>query len=561
MAEVLQYLIRVRGGRQGKREADQTAEGFDNIAAAANRAQVAVGAQGLTSTLNNVSGRLKLAVGAAALFGPALISVGASASAAAAGGAAVAGGGIGALSTGLLGFGLIAKGATDDIKKVRTALDQYHMVVAQHGRYSLEAYRAERTLFAAVKENGGRQVLQAARNIDALGKSWRRATVGARASVFGTLNDAIGAARRLIPTFARETTRNAFVIRQVLRTAFTALSGREMQGNIEAFSAAFRRMAGPIGRGITNLFLVLGRIMRAALPYAISTARWFERLTMSWRRGTRDGGRVSDTIRMLVGHFKAWWGLIKAVGYVLGGLFTTSQAQGKGLVESLTGVLTKFGDWMRTAEGQKRMRQWFTDSARAVRDVATALAQLAVAAYPIIMFISRHLKTIVTLWLGWKAAMFGTRAALGTIRLVEWFTSAEGGFARLRTTMRTMPWGSMGSIAGRAFGAAMVTMAVKQLTGWNWRRTVQNLAGGLFGAGGQPDLKSYKPPPGAPPFKPDSGPLRLQPGVLPTDTGKRSAVKPLSRKGGAPDINVKIGNDQLAKILGSTIDEAMARNG
>jgi hypothetical protein len=47
----------------------------------------------------------------------------------------------------------------------------------------------------------------------------------------------------------------------------------------------------------------------------------------------------------------------------------------------------------------------------------------------------------------------------------------------------------------------------------------------------------------------------------PTNTGKQSNVKPLSRKGQAPNITVKIGNDELAKILGATIDEAMARNG
>lgn len=585
MADVLQYIIRVRGGRQGKREADQTAEGFDNLAAAAARAQAAVGGAGLASSLNNVSGRLRLAVAGAALFGPALIAVGASASAAAAGGAAVAGGGLTALATGLAGFGIIAGQATGDLKKVRTALDQYHMVVAQHGRYSLEAYRAERTLFAAVGQNGGRQVLQTARAISALGTAWRRATTGARANVFGVITDAIGGARRLLPTFARETTRNSSVIRQALSTAFRSLSGGEIQRNITSFSHTFRTMAGPLTRGFVNIFIVLGRIFRSASPYATALARSFESWTQSWRRGTADGAAVGGVIEMLVSNTKSWWGLIKAVGYVLGGLFTNSVASGQSLVDSLTGVLTTFGDWMRTAEGQQKVRQWFRDSANAVRDVGNFIVDLSTTLYPFLMFVTRHLKTIVALWLGWKGAVLAVRTAIFLLNAALLISQARvAGFGA----------GMAAMLAQSAAGASMAPVAAALAGGLALALPAALIAAGIAGivmaallphtapgtdrsARTRNTLDATKPhgprvPPGTSWFErthpetPKNDPARR--GDLVPDApglnglfGRKAdtSATPIPSKRSNRPININIGRTRLATVLSKEIDEAVAK--
>jgi hypothetical protein len=121
VAELLEYLIRVRGGAQGKREADQAAEGFDNLAGAATRAKIA--SAGTVPSVNQLSGRLQI-LGAAAVFaGPSLIALGSSAGAAAAGGAAVAGGGVAALTVGLAGSSAWRRRRSRTQKKVKTAFD------------------------------------------------------------------------------------------------------------------------------------------------------------------------------------------------------------------------------------------------------------------------------------------------------------------------------------------------------------------------------------------------------------------------------------------------------
>jgi hypothetical protein len=91
----------------------------------------------------------------------------------------------------------------------------------------------------------------------------------------------------------------------------------------------------------------------------IKTAKAFERMTMSWRRGTRDGGKVKNTVDDLVGNFKAWWGLIKAVGRTLGIVFAATHDNGRDLVLQITGVVNKFNDWLQMFKDTGQFDRWY----------------------------------------------------------------------------------------------------------------------------------------------------------------------------------------------------------
>jgi hypothetical protein len=403
VAELLEYLIRVRGGAQGKREADQAAEGFDNLAGAATRAKVA--SAGTVPSVNQLSGRLQI-LGAAAVFaGPSLIALGSSAGAAAAGGAAVAGGGVAALTVGLAGFVGVAAQAKSNAKAVKTAFDAAALATQQYGKGSDQARTANEKLNAVVAQNGGPQVLKAIRGVNALGKSWTGLTRVARGNVFGTVNDGIAAARRLLPGFAKDTNRNSGVIRTALGHAFDALSGREMQQRLAVFSNVFRRIAGPLVRGFVDGFMAVGRILQSTGPYVIRVAAGFERVAHSWRVSTSDGRGLSNTMQMLVGHTRAWWGLAKALGGLLVSVFRGSQGEGKRLVDTLTNGVRRLAAWVdagrKTGALQgmfKRFGDAFVAVAKAAVPVAAVIGILANALIPALTSGAGGLQGVLGLW-------------------------------------------------------------------------------------------------------------------------------------------------------------------
>lgn len=176
--ELIEYLIQVRGGREGKREADEAAKGFEHLREASAAAQIESVTLGMG--LNSVSGRLKLATTAALFLGPALLSVGMSAGAALVGGGVVAGGGLMALIVGMSGFVLIGKSVVAGTKNVSTALDAYHVSVAATGRYSDQSMKALQHLDAVVATSGGPKVLAAVRAWSSLKDTFHTLTASAR---------------------------------------------------------------------------------------------------------------------------------------------------------------------------------------------------------------------------------------------------------------------------------------------------------------------------------------------------------------------------------------------
>jgi hypothetical protein len=291
---------------------------------------------------------------------PALISVGSSAAAAAIGGGAVAGGGIASLIFGLVTLGTVAKKASDQISKIQKAQDAYTLAVQQFGKGSAEAARSAGHLYAVIQTQGGKPVWEAQRALAKLKKTWGDLTLGARFQMFRTLTEGAKSFQRVIPTIATETNKMARSLHSSLTQAFAAISGPESQGIFKTLGETFRGMSGPAIRGFTNLWFVLGRIFKAVSPWVIRTAKAFEHMTMSWRRGTRDGGKVKNTVDDLVGNFKAWWGLIKAVGRTLGIVFSATHDKGRDLVLRVTALVNKFNDWLQMFKDTGQFDRWYS---------------------------------------------------------------------------------------------------------------------------------------------------------------------------------------------------------
>lgn len=372
--DVLEYLIRVRGGDQADRETDKASRGFERLRREVVETKIATGSLGFG--LNNVSARLRTAGVAAVFAAPAILAVGSSAGAAAIGGGAVAGGGVAGLVVGLSGLMVVGKRVADGFSDVSSALDAYHLSVAQSGRGSKEAANALSHLFAVVGQSGGSPVLALVREVDALGSSWDSSTRMARTALLGTYADAIKGATRLMPTFARETNASALVVRNDLGVAIRQLSGQEVRSGISDLSNTFRIMFGPLTRGGTDLFIVLLRWIRTTSPYVEDGAVAFERWAHGLRSSSGDSYKLSTTMGMLVSNTRSWWGLVKAVGSTIAIVFGASVKDGQRQVDSLTLTVLKFNEWLTAAEKSG-------DVTRYIHEGAVAFDALATAAVPV----------------------------------------------------------------------------------------------------------------------------------------------------------------------------------
>jgi hypothetical protein len=405
--EILSYLIDVRGGRAGKDEAEQAAKGFDHLARSVSDADREAGrfidtqgrmreangqlVKGLARSAGSArtsGGQFKLmgarllaanvymlaaAATAAVTLGPSLLAVGASAGAAALGGGILGGAGIAGLVTALGGVGIIAGTVIGQLDKVKTAQEQLNLAVAQYGEASDEATNARIRFNAIVDANGGKATLTLLERINALTERWAKLTERARRSVGRAFGAGLGLAERLLPTVAGVTNRGASALAGAAASTGRQLGGREMRGNIEAFGRAGTATIRPLAQGLTDLFFALLRLLRPALPYVVKAAEAFQSWAHSLRAASSDGPKLTGFVGMLLGHLRSWWELAKALIRTVGILFGGSQEAGKGLVDSLTGIVDKFNEWLQSARDSGQLTTFFKRAADVVRIFALTL--------------------------------------------------------------------------------------------------------------------------------------------------------------------------------------------
>lgn len=381
--ETLSILVRLRNARQAAAEARLVAEGVDEIGDAADRTNRRT--RRLTSitdnfglTLNNVSGRLKLAVVAGSTLWPVMVALGSSLAGAAAGAALLGATGLGIAAVGIGAMGVVAKQAFGELDKLRSAQDSYNLAVEQFGRYSDEAIRAQDKL-NAVMRLAGPETVRLAREVDSLSGRFRELTSPARRNLLLGLVDGLRTMRRLLPTITDETNATAASLRRDLQPAFRDLSGPAVQGGIRALFTNFRLMAGPAVQGAVDLLIVFLRIARQAGPWVVQGAEAFA----GWARGLRDSsanaGALGRFVDNLVGHTRAWWGLTKALFGLLVSLFRASGHEGAGLVQTMTDGINRLSAWIDRAREAGSAGDFFRRFVRFAVQLATVIGVVAVA--------------------------------------------------------------------------------------------------------------------------------------------------------------------------------------
>ncbi len=128
----------------------------------------------------------------------------------------------------------------------------------------------------------------------------------------------------------------------------------------------------PVIDGLSDLFGSLTNIASIGSEFLPGLSGSFADTMKEFRAWTEsDEGEnsIRNFMQKSIDALKEVKDLFIEVGRVVGGLFTTSDESGKSMVQSLTDTMREFADWMRTAEGQEKMKQFWEDVRHTVTDI------------------------------------------------------------------------------------------------------------------------------------------------------------------------------------------------
>lgn len=405
-----------------ERKADQVKR---KIAEDAALSAIGGGGRGAAGVLSSVPGSIGPlspgAVGgvtAAAPFVAAgaggLTSIAGSAGAGLLGAGALGVGGLGILATGLGSILAVAKPAVEGLTEVAAATEKLQKAQENYGPHSKQAQQAQQNLNTIVKEApAGTQA--AAEGIKQLAEAWEPLAKPAQAVFFKIVGEGLGVLKTLLPTVASIAKSSLQAIDTGLKPVFAGLSSPAFRQVLLELGRAFAKLAPPLIGAFANIFQALANIAVAAAPFVVQVARGFEAMTRSWVIGTSNGHALHGVIGGLVGQFKSWWELAKAVGGLLVALFSAGASEGQSLVNMLTDVLREWTAWMNTKQGQEDLKHFFRDSAalvvklvEALAPLVAAVAELAIKLMPVataLVVVARELFVTDNIGKGFKATV------------------------------------------------------------------------------------------------------------------------------------------------------------
>lgn len=348
--------------------------GFDSVGSTA------------ATTLTMLGTRTLLLGGGLLAALPLIISVG-GALVALAGSATLALGGLAALGlalggvllVGLSGIAFVVKGLATGFDKIKKAQDAYALAVASFGKDSKQAATALDKLNGTIKLFGGSNMVKAIAMTRHIGDEFRKRTNPAMRSAAGVFLSVMTAADRLLPVFGKVTNMAAKALGGPLRSAVRQLSGPDMRGSILALGKNFASLASPLVHTAADLIMGMARMAVQAAPFLRSFAESIADAAHSFAIWAGSKGAGSFIERM-VDNFRSWWGLLKAVGGLLGTVLGGGAKEGQSLVDSLTGVVNKMNAWLQ-AGGKEGMISFFKEAVSVTKWLAGVLGAVIVVAF------------------------------------------------------------------------------------------------------------------------------------------------------------------------------------
>jgi hypothetical protein len=258
----------------------------------------------------------------------------------------------------------------------------------------------------------------------------RGAFTPATDAVFGGVIKAAGRLPALINPLRGNFKRLGDAIGRSFDKVSKGLVTPESISKLKDFTNAARDLTGPVTDGISALSDILTDIARAALPFLVDGTKKVAKQLQDWAKGTGNAKKLDKTIGSLVGHLKTWLSVGAKVGDVFLAFLESAAGPGEGLAKSIGGLADRTAKWLRSTEGRKEMKQFFTDAIAFAKDFAKFMGVLVIATVKFGQ-VAAHWASVVTDKLG--GPKNAAKALLFTLGALAAFKFTAGVFNSLRT--------------------------------------------------------------------------------------------------------------------------------
>lgn len=155
------------------------------------------------------------------------------------------------------------------------------------------------------------------------------------------------------------------------------------KASVDAFRVAIdtltKLVAGPGGSAFVSLLAILRNIAEAASPLLVNAFKAVADGLRGLADRTSDIDSLRETIRAQVADLGDWLGLLKEIGRIFTGLFKAALPDGRELVEVMRQGAESLADWINSASGQNRIRDFLDQVIPVAREVLTLAGKLTVA--------------------------------------------------------------------------------------------------------------------------------------------------------------------------------------
>jgi hypothetical protein len=253
--------------------------------------------------------------------------------------------------------------------------------IAKNGKASKATLDAQAAAFAKIAPNA-RDAVAA---ISGFGKSWTENVVKpVQQNLFGgdISKDIRALSDTLLPALGESFSGVATTINDTAddlakwATSEGTISG--LQRTVDDLNPILQSMfgfIGGIGRGLGTLFAdslpSADRLADKMRSVADNFADWANQVTKS--------GAFRDFLDNASDDAHELWTSLKDVGSIIGTVFAAGDSSGLTLLKRMNGELGKFSDWLKSAEGQQSLANWFAQGEQAVHDLYGAIKFVAKA--------------------------------------------------------------------------------------------------------------------------------------------------------------------------------------
>ena len=202
---------------------------------------------------------------------------------------------------------------------------------------------------------------------------WKALRLEVQDSLFeGFSGDVDLLAQRYLPTLREGLSGIAGEINGPLREAMAALDTDGAQATFQKIIDNVTVAVGPFTDGLLDLGAALGNIASIGSEFLPGLGEGFEALMERFKNYTSSEEGQAEIRSYIDESLKTvgmLWDFVFQLGRVIGGIFSTSDDAGESMLEQMTGSLKNFADWMETAEGDQRMKEFWESIRTSITDM------------------------------------------------------------------------------------------------------------------------------------------------------------------------------------------------